>query len=137
MTQGFHQETIPGALLWRRTALKRPRKFFLEEEAMAAMDTRDRGILNSFGILRSPTKETSSSKVSAPIYVFNGGPSSFDRPYTFDRQASTVSTQVAPSFKSRCPSIPSTTDRQPSTVPTPSERNLPSSTVSRQRLMKE
>jgi len=56
------------------------------EEAMTAKDARDRGILNAFGILRSPTNSTPSFKVSAPIYAFNGGPSSFDRPYVFGAQ---------------------------------------------------
>jgi hypothetical protein len=28
MHQGFRKEPLPGALIWRRTTLKRPRNFF-------------------------------------------------------------------------------------------------------------
>ena len=101
MHQGFHKEPLPGALLWRRTTLKRPRKFFSQGSAilqgtgahprlqrsfvrltrrpkngsrrrMVAKDARDRGILNHFGILRSPPKAAPPFRAPAPIHVFKG-----------------------------------------------------------------
>jgi hypothetical protein len=68
------QTTIEGT---QRTAL---------EEAMAARDARDRGILNAFGILRSPPKAAPSFRAPAPIYVVKGASSGWDRPYAYDAQ---------------------------------------------------
>ncbi len=39
---------------------------------MVAKDARDRGILNHFGILRSPPKAASPFRAPAPIHVFKG-----------------------------------------------------------------
>jgi hypothetical protein len=69
---------MPGALLWRRTTLfvvrsvssdvilscsvKRRRSLV---ETMTTKDTRDHGILNAFGILRSPPRAGQSSTSAA------------------------------------------------------------------------
>ena len=53
---------------------------------MAAKDARDRGILNHFGILRSPTKAAPSFRAPVPIHVFKGASSGWDRPYVFGAQ---------------------------------------------------
>ena len=53
---------------------------------MAAKDARDRGLLNHFGILRSPPKAAPSFRAPAPIHVFKGVSSVWDRPYDFGAQ---------------------------------------------------
>ena len=68
------KKTIEGT---ERTAL---------EEAMATKDARDRGILNHFGILRSPPKVASSFRSPASIHVFKGVSSDWDRPYAYGAQ---------------------------------------------------
>ena len=53
---------------------------------MAAKDARDRGLLNHFGILRSPPKAAPSFRAPAPIHVFKGASSGWERPYVFGAQ---------------------------------------------------
>ena len=53
---------------------------------MTTKDAHDRGILNHFGILRSPPKVAPSFKAPAPIHVVKGASSGWDRPYVYGAQ---------------------------------------------------